>query len=129
MEWGTVFSIATTILSIVVASFVALKNRAHAAEKEAQVARFESLEASSSKSWEEHRRIGEKMHAAELKMAEQDGDLKVAKATHSKLERDVEEIKDNLVRRDEFDAQMRALHEQLAEFGRQLTEILKQRRR
>jgi len=129
MEWGTVFSVATTLLSFVVAAFVALKNRAHAAERAVQVARFVALETARDKTDQEHDRLVERMHAAELKMSEHEGDLKVAKATHSKLERDVEEIKDNLVRRAEFDSQMRDLREQLNGFGAQLSEILKQRRR
>ena len=123
--WGPVLSLVGTIVSLIVAAFVALKNRAGAAEKSALDARFVQAETELRERMAGENALREAIHKAELKDAVMEGDLKVVQATHSKLEGDVEEIKRTMVRRDEWEAQMRALNERLTTLDEHVQDALR----
>jgi chromosome segregation ATPase len=118
--WPTIVSAG---ISLLVALFMAYKARNAKRDDEALEHRFREVEEAARSVARKCDDLVERLHAAELKNVELEGELKVASAGHENLAHDVGDIKAKMVHRDEWESQMKNLHDQLAAFMRRFDEL------
>lgn len=116
--------IVVTVIGGVFAVFMGLSKYALTSKEKELERQFSDLLKACNKQGDELDNLKKQFHTQQLTVKEMEGDLKLARLTNVTIEKDVEEIKSTMVRRQEWDTRMEALEKMMHEVQTDIRRLL-----